>query len=47
MRESQNLIVATQNSGMSVQTSTNKILADVVTNLADTMRVKLYIFLGL
>ena len=36
MRESQNLIVATQNSGMSVQASTNKILADVVTNLEQT-----------
>ena len=36
MRESQNLIVATQNSGMSVQASTNKILANVVTNLEKT-----------
>ena len=39
MRESQNLIVATQNSGMSVQTSTNKILADVVTNLEQTHNI--------
>ena len=36
VRDSQNLIVATQNSGMSVQASTNKILADVVTNLEQT-----------
>ena len=39
MRDSQNLIVATQNSGMSVQASTNKILADVVTNLEQTHNI--------
>ena len=39
VRDSQNLIVATQNSGMSVQASTNKILADVVTNLEQTHNI--------
>jgi len=36
VRESQNLIVSTQNLGFTSQTATNKILADVVTNLDST-----------
>ena len=36
MRESQNLIVSSQNVGLTTQTNTNKLLADVVTNLETT-----------
>lgn len=39
VRESQNLIVASQNSGLSVQANTNKILADVVANLEQTHNI--------